>query len=127
MAIERPNLTGPWRSRYEYGEGKSSEHIVDLRQDGLKVNGSSRPDPTGSELFLHLLLRGNSKLWGEWDEHTSPRGEYRGQKFHGALYLILKDEATRAEGLWLGPNRDDSHINTGKWTLEKQTDEDTSN
>lgn len=122
MAEERPNLDGAWKSRYEYGDGKSSEHIIDLRQNGLKVDGSSRLDPTGSELFLHLLLSANRRLGGDWEEITSREGEYGGQRFKGFVAFVLKSEGVW-EGVWIGPNRDDSKVNSGPWTLEKQKDE----
>jgi hypothetical protein len=119
MAGEELDLSGRWRSRYEYGQARRSEHIVDLRQNRLSVEGSSQLDETGSELFLYLQLIGTTTLGGKWKEKTSRGGEYNGQEFEGWAAFILKNQATLAEGRWIGPDRHNSDINSGLWTLEK--------
>jgi hypothetical protein len=47
MANKGIDLTGAWQSHYEYGEDQIGEHVVDLRQHGLKVGGASRLGPSG--------------------------------------------------------------------------------
>ena len=128
MANQKIDLSGVWQSRYEYGESQQGEHIVDLRQHALKVNGSSHLDDTGSELFLDLWLRppkpelgrGGWLLDGFWKEETSPSGTYRGQLFQGVLQLILNDEANKAQGKWAGHDRGHSQVNTGNWFLTRE-------
>jgi hypothetical protein len=119
MANQEIDLTGSWLSRYEYGEDKYSEHRVNLRQDRLNVNGSSELDNSSSELFLYLQLIGATTLGGKWKEKTSKKGEYGGQEFVGWVAFVLKNEVTLAEGIWIGPNRHGSAINSGVWTLDK--------
>ncbi len=117
---ETHDLSGTWQSTYEYGEGKEGTHEVLLEQHGWRVTGKSLPHETGSQLSLDLRRKPDDQtLTGLWSEVTSPGGAYRGQKFHGALQLILNAEATSAEGQWVGHNRDHDHVNNGVWRLER--------
>jgi hypothetical protein len=119
MANQEINLSGAWNSRYEYGDGQAAEHLVDLRQHGLRVEGASRLDESGSELFFYLRLLGAATLGGDWKELTSKKGQYGGREFQGWVAFNLKDSAAHAKGIWIGPNRDDSEIKSGGWTLER--------
>ncbi len=113
------DLSGIWKSRYEYGLGRQSEHQVSLKHEGAKVIGKSLSDPSGSKLKLDLELE-RRFLTGTWREKTSPQGEYKGRIFFGALQLLILDaEARRMEGKWVGFNRDETEENTGEWSLTK--------
>ena len=114
------DLTGTWFSRYEYGEGRYGEHTVGLHQEGDSIQGESFPQPSGSELTLDLTLS-EDILEGFWEEKTSPTGEYRGQVFLGVFHLLLSTEANQATGKWAGHNGGKTAVNTGNWTLKKQS------
>ncbi|MBX4191097.1 hypothetical protein KW794_03330 [Candidatus Saccharibacteria bacterium] len=115
--VER-DLSGIWQSHYEYGDGKQSQHQVNLRQDGSEIIGTSLPDPSSSKVTLKLQIDDNV-ISGVWHERTSPQGHYKGREFGGHLQLILDDEAKKMAGKWIGYNSDKTNINSGKWTLEK--------
>lgn len=112
------DFAGEWGSRYGYSGGEST-HTLRFERVGDKIVGTSFPNEEESELRLDLQLDGNI-LSGPWREKTSPTGDYQGQEFHGVIQLIVNAEGTKAEGLWLGFNRDKTKINSGPWSLERQ-------
>lgn len=107
-----------WRSRYTYSRG-DSVHVIRLQQSDDSIVANSLPNEEQSELSMELSLDENI-LSGTWRERTSPSGPYRGEIFHGVVQFAMDEERTKAEGKWLGFNRDRTKINLGNWILEQE-------
>ncbi|OGL25577.1 hypothetical protein A2708_01265 [Candidatus Saccharibacteria bacterium RIFCSPHIGHO2_01_FULL_49_21] len=121
--MDEKDLQGRWHSRYEYGDGKIGEHEVNLLpQRNQGILGVSPEVEGESHLVLELEFQLPRKLAGSWRERTSGTGEYRGKVFEGFLMLILNDDFTAAKGQWIGDNRDQTEVNSGTWTLEREVE-----
>jgi hypothetical protein len=110
-------LSGLWESTYTYSGGEG-RHRLNLIQNGNAVSAQSLKNDDGSTVSMELELNG-SVLSGSWGESTSPEGRYEGKFFEGLVVFILNQSGTGAEGLWIGPNRDDTHVNYGSWILNR--------
>lgn len=121
-AVYRPrpgsNLTGIWRSRYEYpssGRGATFAglHHAVILQHGDQVNVRSLPGSAASRLTLDLRLTGGV-VTGNWSETTDPDGYYRGATYYGAIQLLVDPTGRHLTGKWVGfgSNFD---INSGPW------------
>jgi transcriptional regulator with XRE-family HTH domain len=115
-----PDLTGIWRSQYEYysdgrGQTFTGVHYVLLSQQGNRLVGQSLPHTSESELSLELVAEGTA-VSGIWTERTSPSGYYKGATYHGAITLLLDPTGKALTGKWLGFGRD-LRINSGDWQL----------
>src|SRR4030095_4577509 len=115
-------LNGLWMSRYTYsgGEGLHRVNVV-LKADQVSVE--SLPNEEGSTLRMKLKLHKNV-LKGTWGELTSPTGAYAGQFFEGFVIFVLNNKCTKAEGTWVGTNRDNNRVNSGTWMLERLLDKE---
>jgi hypothetical protein len=111
--------TEQWTSTYVYSGGESSHHLV-VERDGGSFLAHSLPNEEGSELSLELTQDG-IVLQGAWHETTSPAGAYKGAVFDGLVAFVLQAGGARAEGRWIGYNRDRTQIKSGEWILEKQS------
>jgi hypothetical protein len=111
-------LHGVWQSTYTYSGGKST-HQLQVEDDEGSITAISLPNKEGSELQLRLDHKGNT-LTGTWQETTAQDGTYKGATFYGALQLILNSDSTKAEGRWVGFNRNRTRVNEGSWILEKR-------
>ncbi len=124
---EIPDLSGDWLSRYLYYSDseqaeRDTEHRLRLVQVGDDVTGTSHPDLTGSELELHLVIRGR-KLDGRWHEKTSPRGEFKGRVLEGLVMFAVGAEGSQINGKRLIYNPFHGRVNVGEWVLDKVSSE----
>lgn len=115
-----PDHSGVWLSRYVYpssgrGDDFVGQHYVVLRQRGTVVTGQSLPHTTGSRLELDLEAKGQI-VQGNWTEHTSPTGYYRGKTYHGTIQMAVDNAGRAMSGQWLGFGKD-FVINSGSWDL----------
>ncbi|SCL45720.1 hypothetical protein [Micromonospora peucetia] len=116
------DYSGTWFSRYN-GFSTSQDkdvtvtHDVIITQDGDHLEVRSRPW-SASTLKLSLDVTG-WVVTGTWSEITDPNGEYRGQRFHGALQLVM-DGGGVLTGRWVGFDPFSSRFNTGEWVLARR-------
>jgi hypothetical protein len=117
-------LWGDWLSRYTYHDGAAeSQHVVHFTGIG-GLRGLSREQEDGSELQMYLNLdESGIALTGLWWETTSPKGQYGGRKFQGAVQLLLAADKQSAAGKWVGYNSDMTEVNHGVWELKRQPEE----
>lgn len=111
-------LSGTWDSKYTYSGGEG-HHRVKLHDPNGSISVESLPNEERSKLSMEQT-RDESALSGTWRESTSPMGEYKGAVFDGFVAFILDATGTKADGQWIGYNRDRTKINTGNWILEKE-------
>lgn len=111
------DISGTWRSYYEYG-GNASEHIIIFKKEGDVYIGISQPLPDGESVEIRLQAD-DTAFTGTFQEKTSSAGHYKGAVFHGALQFLL--EGKRLHGQWVGFNSGRTKINNGPWTLQRIT------
>jgi hypothetical protein len=120
--MSRPDLSGEWLSRYSYHDGDSSEHNIAFEVDESNLFIGRGTDDAGSQLTLRLKHdTENNVLTGFWHEKTSPAGAYKGAEFHGAVQFILAAGLDAAHGTWVGYNSRRDKVNSGDWSLTKQS------
>jgi hypothetical protein len=119
--VNEYDYSGAWFSRYD-GFSTNQEkdvigtHEVIITQDGDHLEVRSRPG-SASTLELSLDVAG----WivtGTWLEVTDPNGEYRGERFHGALQLVM-DGGGALTGRWVGFDPFSGRFNAGDWVLTR--------
>ncbi len=111
---------GKWDSCYTHDGDKQTKHTVCFQQQLEGVKGESLPQKDQTHLTLSLNYDSdNNIITGTWQEVSSVAGPHNGQIFHGALQLIPNTAGTKAEGEWVGYNKNRTKINSGKWVLKK--------
>lgn len=116
------DFSGIWHSAYHYvnsmePNGAVSEHDVKIHRTGNQVVMQSLPNEEGSYLFLRLTLDGDL-LTGTWNEETSPTGDYKGQRYYGALQLLIDPDGKHIRGKHASYNHEMQIIN-GDWELTR--------
>jgi hypothetical protein len=120
-----PDLTGTWRSVYEYpsssrGGTFSSEHDVTVAQDGITVRVRSYGSSSRVMIDLEAAeVEDGVVLTGTWREHTDPVGYYEGTTYRGAVQFVLSEDGNKMSGAWVGHDRALTETNTGSWELER--------
>lgn len=116
---------GTWRCCYWYpntkpgGREETSEYTVkiDRHEDGYVVH-SIGSDAPGAHLEARFTVDG-SLVTGTFMENTSPSGDWEGMTYKGAFQLVMNDEHTHMEGMWVaaGYNNGKPKVFTGHWEL----------
>jgi transcriptional regulator with XRE-family HTH domain len=114
------DLSGIWRSEYEYrSSGRdqtfTSAHYVMVLQRGAKLIVRSLP-ASASRLSMDLSVNGKVAT-GTWAEQTQADGYYRGAVYTGAIQLLAAEDDRRFTGAWVGFGKEPEEVNTGAWSL----------
>lgn len=121
---EPMGIEGIWHSSYEYGRGpkdepQTSEHHIEFARVGDKWVGTSLPHQEGSDVVITLVQDGN-EFAGQWRERTSPTGHYAGRTFSGLILLLLQQNSSELNGMWLGAGSSTGRVKTGTWMLKRE-------
>lgn len=114
------DFSGVWRSTYHYTssarEGEfTSEYEVRIVREGDSLIVKSLPNASKSYILVRLSLDGRVAA-GTWQEFTSPTGFYEGSLYHGALQLVLDEDARAFRGRYVGYSRNMT-VKGGEWEL----------
>lgn len=126
--VGMPDLTGTWRSVYEYPSSSrsgtfSSEHDVTVTQDGNTVRVRSYGSPSRVMIDLEAAeVEDRVVLTGAWREHTDSLGYYEGTSYQGAVQFVLSEDGNKMSGAWVGHDRALTEMNTGSWDLQRVPD-----
>lgn len=116
---------GTWHCRYWFpntkknGAEETSEYTVTIeRHDNGYVVHSVQGDLPGAHLEARFTVDG-SLVTGTYMETTSPSGDWENMIYKGAFQLLLSEDHTRMEGLWVaaGHNNGQPKIFTGRWEI----------
>jgi hypothetical protein len=121
------DFPGIWSCRYWYPDTKHdnreavSEYRIRIeRHDGGYVVQSLQHagEAEGSHLEGRFTLDG-ILVTGTFMENTSPSGDWAGMTYKGAFQLILNEDNTRMNGLWVatGYNNGQPKLFSGRWEL----------
>lgn len=128
MTMHYPSFEGKWKSIYWYPsnnhEGEdTSQYVVTVHQQGNSLVLESQPNEIGAYILIRLTIDDNLAT-GNWHETTSPKGEFKGMIYSGAVQLIISKDGKKMTGKWVGIGRDHekqaADIYSGNWELVKQ-------
>jgi hypothetical protein len=119
------DFSGTWHSTYHYTSTAkpgnfTSEYDVTIHSIGNQLIVESKPSPQGEYLLLRLMLDSGIAT-GTWHEQTSPKGDYQGVTYYGALQLVLSADEQSFKGKWVGFNRK-MQVQQGDWELVRKPD-----
>ena len=124
---EKHPYVGLWHCRYWYPsndhDGEDiSEYYVRAYPRGREFVLESLPNKEKSYIFIRMSAD-NRLATGNWEEHTSPTGDFKGAIYSGAFQLLVDKEKRRMEGMWAGVGHDyelkKARIYTGRWEMER--------
>ncbi len=135
MASDR-DFSGIWHSAYWYpsnehpGEQETSEYTLTLHQQDKKLVLESLPNNIKAHMTVNLTVDGVLAT-GNWQESTSPHGEFEGMLYSGAMQLLISDDGETMEGQWVGVGREKQpdgsykpEIYNGKWLLRRADEQE---
>lgn len=124
--VDTPDFSGLWQCTYWYPSNKalgdeSSTYEMKACLDGTDLVLESIPNDEQSYMFVRLSIVDNVAM-GNWQETTSPAGEFKGALYSGAGQLIVRPATLHMEGKWAGAGFDHKlktmRIYSGNWEIK---------
>jgi hypothetical protein len=119
-------FSGIWCCRYWFpsnanpGDEEPSEYQVTIQRRGNTLVLESLPNQEQSYMLVKLVVDG-TVVGGNWQEHTSPHGEFKAMIYSGLVQLLYDKDKKEMNGMWVGIGRDHENdaaaIYSGRWEV----------